>query len=115
MFGNPLEWVVAAMVKACNKMKHFDLDVRIVSYARPAESLIDQFVAQFAAPESDDESAADGEARAASESGDDWPLKREESPQAKSEHKRAAPAEAERSECETKKAKSDISRFFKKK
>ena len=39
-FGNPQEWIIAAIRRAFNVMANFDLDVRLVSYSRPSSELM---------------------------------------------------------------------------
>ena len=40
VFGNPMEWIVAAMTRACERYKYYNLDVRIVTYAGEIDQLL---------------------------------------------------------------------------
>lgn len=47
VFGNDMEWVVDAIRAACERFRHYDLDVRIVSYTSPAQQAVVRCVRQF--------------------------------------------------------------------
>jgi hypothetical protein len=46
-FGNPEEWIYAAMRRALSLVRDRDLDVRIVSYRRPSSN-VEKLVREFA-------------------------------------------------------------------
>lgn len=47
VFGNPMEWIVAAMRRACDRYKDYDLDVRVVTYAGEVHPLLRQLERDF--------------------------------------------------------------------
>ena len=47
VFGNPMEWIVAAMRRACDKYKHHHLDVRVVTFAGKVHPLLQKLERDF--------------------------------------------------------------------
>ena len=39
-FGNPSPWILAALRRALDQVRHVSLDARIVSYRKPDEALV---------------------------------------------------------------------------
>jgi len=47
VFGNSMQWVADAIKRACNRFKDYDLDVRIVSFAPPIASCLQELEKEF--------------------------------------------------------------------